>query len=109
MTDILPHDEIAADSIAEDSLKAAEIDYREPKRTAGQRTKGILRNILIAIPLIGLVVWTIMPFLVTASVSLKDKTEVFADPSLIPADPSLRAYGDVLASESFSCLPTLGR
>ncbi len=102
MTDIMPQDEIVADSIAEDALKASERARVRNGRTAGQRTKGILRNILISIPLIALVVWTVMPFFVTLSVSLKDKTEVFADPSLIPASPNLDAYFDVVASESFT-------
>jgi len=102
MTDIAPQDEVVTESLAEEALKASERDPREPRRTAGSRTKRTLRSILISIPLIALVVWTVAPFVVTLSVSLKDKTEVFADPSLIPANPSLRAYGDVLASESFT-------
>lgn len=102
MTDIAPQEEVITESLAEKALKASEHEPREPRRTAGGRTKGILRSILIAIPLIALVVWTVAPFVVTLSVSLKDKTEVFADPSLIPANPSLDAYGDVLASESFT-------
>ena len=103
MTDILPQDEFLTESAAEKALKASEGAPREPRRTAGRsRTKGIIRNILISIPLIALVIWTVAPFFVTLSVSLKDKTEVFADPSLIPANPSLDAYADVLASESFT-------
>jgi multiple sugar transport system permease protein len=102
MTHILPQDEIPADSIAEESLKASERAPRGNRPTAGARVRGIGRNILIAIPLILLVVWTVSPFLLTLSVSLKDKTEVFANPSLIPADPSLAAYGDVLSSDSFT-------
>ena len=102
MTDILPPDEITADSIAEESLKASDRAQRERKRPPGRGIRGIFRSILIAIPLIALVVWTVAPFLVTLSVSLKDKTEVFADPSLIPANPSLSAYADVLASDSFT-------
>ena len=95
-------DEFLTESVAEKSLKAAEFETHEPRRTAGRRTKQVLRNILIAIPLIALVVWTVAPFFVTLSVSLKDKTQVFADPSLIPANPSLDAYARVLSSESFT-------
>ncbi len=102
MTDIARQEELLTEAVAEESLKASEREPRGPRRTVGDRTKGILRNILISIPLIALVVWTVAPFFVTVSVSLKDKTEVFADPSLIPADPSLAAYGDVLASDSFT-------
>jgi len=101
MNNKLPQDEIPADSIAEESLKATE---RAPqrKRPVGGGLRGLVRNILVALPLIILVVWTVAPFLLTLSVSLKDKTEVFSDPSIIPADPSLEAYADVLSSESFT-------
>jgi multiple sugar transport system permease protein len=101
MTELVPQDEILTESVAEKSLKASERP-RQPRGAAGGRVKGILRNIIISIPLIALVVWTVLPFFVTLSVSLKDKTEVFADTSLIPASPSLAAYGDVLASDSFT-------
>jgi multiple sugar transport system permease protein len=60
-----------------------------------------LRQAILAIPLIGLVVWTVAPFIVTLSISLKDRAEVFANPSLIPANPNLDAYREVLTSESF--------
>ena len=102
MTDILPPQDEFTDSVAERTLRASEGDSREPSRAVGRRAKGVLRSILISIPLIALVAWTVMPFLVTVSVSLKDKTEVFADPSLIPASPHLDAYGDVLSSDSFT-------
>ncbi len=102
MTDILPPDEIAADTIAEESLQASERDVPGLGLAVGSRAKRLLRSILIAIPLIALVVWTVTPFLVTLSISFKDKVEVFSDPSLIPANPSLNAYTDVLASDSFT-------
>lgn len=99
MTDLVPQDEIVADSVAEESLRASASSRR---RNTDRRTRGIFKNILIAIPLIALVIWTVAPFFVTLSVSLKDKVEVFSDPSLIPASPQLDAYADVLASESFT-------
>ena len=102
MTDMLPQDEAAAGSIAEESRKARERAARGPKGAVGSRARRIARNILIAIPLILLVVWTVAPFLVTLSISFKDKVEVFSDPSLFPANPSFGAYADVLASESFT-------
>ena len=102
MTDMLPPDKVTADSIAESSLKALDRGSQERGRAQGSRARRIFRSTMIALPLIALVVWTVAPFLVTLSVSLKDKTEVFADPSLIPANPSLSAYADVLASESFT-------
>jgi ABC-type glycerol-3-phosphate transport system permease component len=42
------------------------------------------------------------PFLVTLSVSFKQRADVFADPGLIPTNPSLDAYREVLSSESFT-------
>ena len=102
MTDTLPQDEIPADRIAEEPLTASERARRRRRPTGSGRATQIFKNILISIPLILLVIWTVGPFLVTLSVSLKDKTEVFADPSLIPANPSLAAYGDVVRSDSFT-------
>ena len=64
MTDMLPHDEIVADSIAEDSIVASERDLQDQSRAVG-RVRGMLRNILIALPLILLGIWTVAPFLVT--------------------------------------------
>jgi multiple sugar transport system permease protein len=58
--------------------------------------------VLLAIPLVALVVWTLAPFLVTVSVSFKTRAEVFANPGLIPEAPSLEAYREVLSSESFT-------
>jgi multiple sugar transport system permease protein len=74
----------------------------EPPRTAGSRARRIFRNILLSLPLIALVLWTLTPFLVTLSVSFKEKAEVFADPGLIPASPNLDAYREVLSSDSFT-------
>ena len=71
-------------------------------RLARSRAKGVIRNVLTAVPLILLVVWTVTPFLVTLSVSLKNKVAVFSDPRLIPASLTLDAYPAVWASESFT-------
>ncbi len=84
-----------------DTVRAVTGDPPEPRHPAGGKTKRGLKQALLAIPLIGLVVWTLAPFLVTLSVSFKDRAEVFANPSLIPANPSLDAYREVLSSESF--------
>lgn len=70
-------------------------------RLARSRAKAVFRNVLAAVPLVLLVVWTVTPFLVTLSVSLKNKVEVFSDPRLIPASLRFDAYPDVWASESF--------
>lgn len=74
----------------------------EPKGSPGSRLKRIARNVLLSLPLIALVVWTLAPFLVTLSVSFKDRAQVFANPGLIPSNPTLNAYAEVLASDSFT-------
>jgi ABC-type glycerol-3-phosphate transport system permease component len=74
----------------------------EPHRPAGPRLWHRARQVFLAIPLVALVAWTVVPFLVTLSVSFKNRAEVFADPSLIPSAPSLEAYREVLSSDSFT-------
>jgi len=74
----------------------------ERRRTAGSRAKRVLRQVLLALPLVILVAWTLAPFLVTISVSFKERAAVFADPGLIPSAPNLDAYREVLSSESFT-------
>jgi ABC-type glycerol-3-phosphate transport system permease component len=74
----------------------------EPRHPAGSRLGRVIRQFLLAIPLILLVLWTVVPFLVTTSVSFKEKGDVFSEPSLIPQDPTLDAYREVLSSESFT-------
>lgn len=74
----------------------------EPRRPAGTKVRRGLHQFLLALPLVALVVWTIAPFLVTLSVSFKERAEVFAQPALIPSSPSLDAYREVLSSESFT-------
>ena len=69
--------------------------------TGGGAKRG-LKRILLVLPLVALVLWTLAPFLVTMSVSLKNRAEVFADPSLIPSNPNLDAYREVLSSDSFT-------
>ena len=51
-----------------------------------------LRKIIIWLPLTMLVLWTLGPFLISASVSFKEPAHVFSDASLIPDDPTLNAY-----------------
>lgn len=74
----------------------------EPERTALPRARRLVRQVLLALPLVALILWTLTPFLVTLSVSFKAKAEVFADPGLIPPAPNLDAYREVLSSESFT-------
>ncbi|MFP3914537.1 MAG: carbohydrate ABC transporter permease [Actinomycetota bacterium] len=74
----------------------------EERRNAVGPMRRTIRRVLLSVPLILLMVWTLAPFLVTLSVSFKDRAQVFANPSLIPADPTLQAYAEVLGSESFT-------
>ena len=53
---------------------------------------GPLRKVIIWLPLTMLVLWTLGPFLISASVSFKEPAHVFSDASLIPDDPTLNAY-----------------
>lgn len=73
----------------------------EAPRQTGSRLWSLARKVLLAVPLIALVAWTLAPFLVTLSVSFKERAQVFADPGLIPANPNLDAYREVLSSDSF--------
>jgi ABC-type glycerol-3-phosphate transport system permease component len=75
-----------------------------PERPGSGRPKAmrILRQVLLALPLVILILWTLIPFLVTISVSFKERAAVFANPGLIPDAPTLDAYREVLSSESFT-------
>jgi len=101
MTDIRHGDEPA---FAEETARAAAAvtgPPPEPRRSPGGKVRRGLRQALLALPLIALVVWTLAPFLVTFSVSFKQRAAVFAEPGLIPTNPNLDAYREVLSSESF--------
>jgi multiple sugar transport system permease protein len=60
-----------------------------------------LRKLLLGIPLVVLVLWTLGPLLVSFSVSFKTRGEVFAYPTLLPANPTLEPYREVLARPGF--------
>jgi multiple sugar transport system permease protein len=102
MTDRSTHDEPAFSRSTAKATAAVVGAPREPGRSAGSRARRMLRQVLLALPLIALVLWTLAPFLVTLSVSFKERAAVFADPGLIPEAPNLDAYREVLASESFT-------
>lgn len=75
------------------------------RRLAGGWRSSILatgvKKLMLAIPLVALVVWTLAPLLVSISISFKSRGEVFAFPELIPAQPTFNAYRDVLARPGF--------
>lgn len=53
------------------------------------------------LPLIGLVLWTFLPFLITLSVSLKTQGEVYANFGLIPDEWTIDSYRRVIARPGF--------
>ena len=61
----------------------------------------MVKRISIWIPLAALAVWTLVPLLLTLSVSLKTRGAVFANPELIPQDPTLNAYREIIARPGF--------
>jgi ABC-type glycerol-3-phosphate transport system permease component len=67
----------------------------------GPKLRKWLRKLVTWIPLALLVLWTVAPLLVTLSVSFKTRGEVFAFPSLIPEEPTLDPYREVLARPGF--------
>lgn len=96
-------DEIVAEAdVIAEATQAVAGPPPESKKVVTSKARRIVKNILISVPLILLVVWTLAPFLVTLSVSFKHRAEVFANPGLIPANPTLNAYQEVLTSESFT-------
>ena len=60
-----------------------------------------LRRFLVWIPLGVLVMWTLIPLIVSISVSLKTLTDAFSDPSLIPEEPTLDAYRRAIGRPTF--------
>jgi multiple sugar transport system permease protein len=101
MTEIRHGDEPPLAQTTAEAARAVTGPPPEQHRPAGAKLRRAIRQTLLAIPLIALVVWTVAPFLVTLSVSFKERAEVFANPGLIPASPNLDAYREVLSSESY--------
>lgn len=60
-----------------------------------------LRRVLVWIPLTVLVVWTVLPILMTLSISFKTPPEVYSAPSLIPGNPTFAAYQEIFNRQGF--------
>jgi ABC-type glycerol-3-phosphate transport system permease component len=60
-----------------------------------------IRRLLVWIPLAMLLVWTVLPILMTLSISFKTRADVFAAPQLIPPEPTLEAYRSVIDRQGF--------
>ena len=102
MTDISSADDPAfAASTARAATAVLGVPPEKPRGVGGWLRRA-LRQALLITPLVILLIWTLAPFLVTLSVSFKERADVFADPGLIPSNPNLEAYREVLASESFT-------
>jgi len=69
--------------------------------TGWPRFKRVIRQILLWIPLILLMLWTLVPFFITVMISLKTRGEVFGSTSVLPNDPSLDAYREVIERPGF--------
>lgn len=61
----------------------------------------LVKKVWVWVPLAILAIWTVGPILITLSISLKTRGAVFADPHLIPQDPTLEAYRDVISRPGF--------
>jgi len=74
-----------------------------PRPTGGVRKRlvKILKRLPVWIPLAALMVWTILPILITLSISFKIPGEVYSAPQLIPANPTLDAYREILNRQGF--------
>jgi multiple sugar transport system permease protein len=86
------------------SKASAAVGADERRRKAGGTasvTWSWLRRLAVWIPLAGLILWTFLPFLITLSISFKGEGEAFANFGLIPQNPSLDAYRDVLGRPGF--------
>lgn len=82
----------------------AAADQVVERRLPGERqtrTSRFGRRLRVGLPLILLALWTFIPFLVAISVSLKNRVETFADLGLIPTQPTLNAYQEVLSDPNF--------
>jgi multiple sugar transport system permease protein len=71
------------------------------RRTGSSGFKRVIRQILLWIPLIILMLWTLVPFFITVMISLKTRGEVFGSTSVLPNDPSLDAYREVIERPGF--------
>lgn len=83
-------------------VDASSNDHDRVAITAKSGRPKFLRRLRLAVPLLLLAIWTFLPFLVAVSVSFKSKVETFANLSLIPDDPGLTAYREVIEDPNFT-------
>lgn len=80
------------------STSALQTRSRRPRRSI---FSGPLQKAAIWLPLLALVLWTLGPFIISLSVAFKQPAQVFADPGLIPSEPTLDAFKRVLDRPGF--------
>jgi ABC-type glycerol-3-phosphate transport system permease component len=96
-------------STATESLAVAEARERGDRRflrrmrnrPAGPFVKSKLAQVLLVIPIVALIIWTIAPFFVTVVSSLQTRGEVFANPGILPANPTFDAYIEIFQRPTF--------
>ena len=71
------------------------------QRAFGERAMAALRRIGVWIPLIALMIWTVIPILITLSISFKTRADVFADPGLVPSNPTTAGYQEIFGRLGF--------
>jgi multiple sugar transport system permease protein len=74
---------------------------RMRNRPAGPFVKSRLAQILLVVPIVALIIWTVAPFFVTVVSSLQTRGEVFANPGILPANPTFDAYLDIFSRPTF--------
>lgn len=79
----------------------ADPDKRWKARGLRQIVPLALRKVLVWVPLAALTVWTVLPILITLSISFKLRGEVFAAPQLIPEHPTFGAYREIIDRQGF--------
>ena len=93
-----------ASNEATDTADATVATTAARRRSAGGRGavawSGV-RRAALWLPLIALVLWTFLPFLITLSVSLKSQGEVYSNFGLIPENPTIDAYRRVIERPGF--------
>jgi len=82
----------------EPAAAATGVRYRPPARA---RILPTIKRLAVWLPLAALTVWTVLPILVTLSISLKSRGDVFADTGLVPESPTLDAYQEIFGRLGF--------
>lgn len=86
----------------EDAVRVEAAEAVAVKPPLGQRVLIALGRVGgVWLPALGLVLWTLMPLLVSISISFKEPANVFANPELIPDQPTVDAYARVIARQGF--------